>query len=255
MPHIVYKSGLWAAMKPAEKAVYGVLCYHANFNTGTCFPSIETISIEAGVNKNCVCAALRQLCVYGLIEKMRGPKSNIYTIIYSPEIDPSTFPKEKKGEHKYRPRDVSGKFSALPQNMETTPLPQKVESGIPQNMESGIPQNMERKESNIKEKKRKRNTEFESFWSIYPRKREKEDAFITWKTLNKTQQAEILLAAPNYKKEVELLKTEERYIKHAKTFLNPKKKRWKDFLPGTWAPPHQGDPSKRPVDWDAWEKD
>jgi len=72
--------------------------------------------------------------------------------------------------------------------------------------------------------------EFESFWSIYPRKKEKADAFATWKQLNKEQKKEVAIASVNYAEECRLNQTEEQYIKHAKSFLNKKKERWKDYL-------------------------
>lgn len=99
------------------------------------------------------------------------------------------------------------------------------------------------KEREIREEREEEyNPAFELFWKHYPRKKEKDDAFITWKQLNKTQQKEVTTAAENYSTEVQILKTEEQYIKHAKTFINPKKKRWKDYLPGSWSPPLGPDP-------------
>jgi hypothetical protein len=126
-------------MKPSEKAVYGVLCHHRNYNTNICFPSIETICKESGVHKNKVCAALQQLCVYGLIDKWRTSKKakykNSFRIIMKPNIDPSTFPQKTEKKCKQYRDKKSGKFGVCPQNTETDTCPQNAEAVHPQNTE------------------------------------------------------------------------------------------------------------------------
>jgi len=72
--------------------------------------------------------------------------------------------------------------------------------------------------------------EFEAFWNNYPKKKEKKDAYLTWKTLTKKQKEEVIIAAKHYKMETDAMETEESYIKHPKTFLNKKKEKWKDYL-------------------------
>lgn len=71
---------------------------------------------------------------------------------------------------------------------------------------------------------------YESFWKNYPRKKEKKDAFFTWKELNQEQQEEVIIAAKNYADEMEAQNEEKKFIKHPKTFLNKKKEKWKDYL-------------------------
>jgi len=101
----------------------------------------------------------------------------------------------------------------------------------------------EKKDAIIKKSKENNNNKiehdsnFEVFWKYYPRKHEKIDAFDTWKRLKVTQKAEVLLAIPNYAKECSILETEKHMIKHPKTFLNPKKERWVDYLPENWKEP------------------
>lgn len=73
-------------------------------------------------------------------------------------------------------------------------------------------------------------SEFEEFWINYPRKIEKKNAYITWKRLTKKQKEEVIRAAVNYAVAMRLEKREIQYIKHPKTFLNPKKEVWKDYL-------------------------
>jgi hypothetical protein len=67
--------------------------------------------------------------------------------------------------------------------------------------------------------------EFEQFWSVYPRKKEKPGAFKTWKTRLKEgcTAEDMIAAAKHYAQECKRLGTEEKYIKHAKTFLGPDK--------------------------------
>ena len=72
--------------------------------------------------------------------------------------------------------------------------------------------------------------EFEKFWDNYPKKIEKKNCYITWKRLNKKAKEEVIIAAKNYKKAVQAECREDEYIKFPKTFLNPAKEIWKDFL-------------------------
>ncbi|WP_110930923.1 DUF4373 domain-containing protein [Paenibacillus bouchesdurhonensis] len=97
---------------------------------------------------------------------------------------------------------------------------------------------MQGKESKLNKSKRKESNkdiytpEFESFWTEYPRKIEKQDAAKTFNKIVKEGEdhAVIIQCAKNYKAECKRLKTEQRYIKHAKTFLN--EGRYKDYLEG-----------------------
>ena len=65
--------------------------------------------------------------------------------------------------------------------------------------------------------------EFELFWSAYPRHKEKQTAFRCWRARLKegTQPRELITAAGLYADEVRRLKTQEEFIKQAKTFLGP----------------------------------
>lgn len=65
--------------------------------------------------------------------------------------------------------------------------------------------------------------DFEEMWSIYPRKAEKAGAYKAWKARVKDgfSPAELLEAAKAYKAQTERERTEQRFIKHAKTFFGP----------------------------------
>jgi hypothetical protein len=64
-------------------------------------------------------------------------------------------------------------------------------------------------------------SEFEEFWKNYPRKTDKKQAYFQWKARIKSgvSPGELLLSAKNYANECHQLKKEDRYIKHAKTFI------------------------------------
>lgn len=63
---------------------------------------------------------------------------------------------------------------------------------------------------------------FEAFWKHYPRKKDKGIAYKKYKArLNDGfSEEELLEAATNYSEQCKRLRTEERYIKHASTFLS-----------------------------------
>jgi len=86
------------------------------------------------------------------------------------------------------------------------------------------------KESLNKQSDSEYTDDFNKFWDLYPRKIGKKESFKTYlKVLKQGGQAEeIITAANNYAFYCKQMKTEERYIKHAKTFLNDE--RYKDYL-------------------------
>lgn len=73
---------------------------------------------------------------------------------------------------------------------------------------------------------------FEEFWSAYPRKVGKGEAYKKYKArLNDGwSEAELLEAAKNYARQVEMERKEPMYVKHAKTFLSENTP-FTDFLP------------------------
>lgn len=81
-----------------------------------------------------------------------------------------------------------------------------------------------------KNKKKIYNHQFEDFWKLYPRKMGKQDALKTFTSL--LQQGEsfetIMSCTENYIKELQSNRTEEKYIKHATTFL--RSNRYLDYL-------------------------
>ena len=73
--------------------------------------------------------------------------------------------------------------------------------------------------------------EFNSFWTVYPRKIGKVAAFKVWKTRlkEKVSPDDLIKAATNYAAECRKKGTEERYIKHPETFIGPDK-HYNDYM-------------------------
>lgn len=83
-----------------------------------------------------------------------------------------------------------------------------------------------------KQKPAEYSKDFEEFWGVYPRKVGKGEAYKKYKArLNDGwSEAELLEAAKNYAGRIARERTEQKYIKHAKTFLSENTP-FTDFLP------------------------
>ena len=92
--------------------------------------------------------------------------------------------------------------------------------------------NIEDGSSTKPKKEDKYGKEFEDFWSIYPKKADKGQAYKQYKARrNEGYSAEeLMIAADGYKKQCEKNHTDKQYIKHAKTFLGSSLP-FTDFLP------------------------
>lgn len=104
----------------------------------------------------------------------------------------------------------------------------------------------ETKEEKIKEKQPPSSDyteDFKAFWQVYPRKMGKTASFKAWnaRLKEKVSPDDLIKAAKNYAAKCKADKTEERYIKHAETFLGPNK-RYEDYLGG-----NPDDPPEKPL--------
>lgn len=93
--------------------------------------------------------------------------------------------------------------------------------------------------------------DFESFWKMYPRKKEKQSAYKAWKARIKdgVNPQDIISAAGNYAAYCEASQTEDRYMKHGSTFLGPNKP-YEDYI--TYSPSQQAATGhKEPKSWGA----
>ena len=77
---------------------------------------------------------------------------------------------------------------------------------------------------------------FDEVWKDYPRKRGREKAFehFAAQVQSRADLAALKSAVRNYRREVEILGTQERYVLHGGTFFN---RRWREFVDGVWTPP------------------
>jgi len=67
---------------------------------------------------------------------------------------------------------------------------------------------------------------FDDFWSIYPRKKEKKRARVSFNRLPNKTQSECIEGVKNYIKQIEIQGTEPQFIKHPSTFINGEN--WED---------------------------
>lgn len=98
----------------------------------------------------------------------------------------------------------------------------------------GVPTEPEPPKQEPKSKKAISNysTDFEEFWEIYPRKADKAQAYKKYKARLEDgfSHEQLLQAAKNYAEQCKRDRTEERYIKHGKTFLGESTP-FLDYLP------------------------
>jgi len=67
---------------------------------------------------------------------------------------------------------------------------------------------------------------FDDFWAIYPRKKEKKRARVSFNRLPKKIQGECIEGVKKYIKQIEVQGTEPQFIKHPSTFINGEN--WED---------------------------
>ena len=67
---------------------------------------------------------------------------------------------------------------------------------------------------------------FDDFWAIYPRKKEKKKARVSFNRLPKKTQSECIEGVKDYIKQIEVHGTEPQFIKHPSTFINGEN--WED---------------------------
>lgn len=96
---------------------------------------------------------------------------------------------------------------------------QETSNGRPTDVEGTVPNRTVPYHTNIY------SPEFEEFWSHYPRKIDKKLAYKAWGTRlkEKHKPSDIILAAKNYANTCRLDHREDKFIKHASTFLGPNK--------------------------------
>ncbi len=186
-------------ISPEAKAIYAYLSSIAG-SGDSCYPSVETMQKELCMGKNRLMKHMGQLITFGVVEKVRERKGNIY------------------GRNIYRIThevEVSNDLKRIFEAVENEAVENEaVENEALNNNKS----NNNYSKSNIDVKY---NAPFEKFWKAYPRKKEKAKAYKCYMTRLKEGYSEETLyqAAVNYAADCQRQKTDERYIKLAATFV------------------------------------
>jgi hypothetical protein len=194
-------------------AVYNGLCYHAN--SGTCYPSIETIAVKLGASVRSISRALNTLEQASLIKIESGAASgspNIYTLLPLGGYDTTAL-----GVGHQSTRGV-GHQSTTNNNNTTRITNNKNNASINTKNNNEIPP---------------AKFDFELAYSKYPRKLGRAKAMQHFEAQVKTAKDfdDLLLAIENYKADIIVRSTEEQYIKHAATFFNQNWRDWANIKP------------------------
>ena len=94
------RSGTWGKMSLAAKAIYPVIKSYSAAENGAAFPSIDTLGTQAGLSKNSVTKALKELVELELLTaKLIPGKPSVYRVnelfdVQPPSgsIEPVSFP-------------------------------------------------------------------------------------------------------------------------------------------------------------------
>jgi len=194
---------------------YGRLAQYAG-EDGLAYPSHKTLAKELGVTPRSIQKYIKELEREGFLRiinrveaETKIQQSNVYEFLWNNVLADS----------------LRAYASTPPENI--SPPPTKI---IPPPGEK-----IADKESPLIESVNNNNdhysTDFETFWSMYPRKVAKKDAYGKWKaTLRKGVSVETLLrSVTNYASKCDVESTDEKYIKHPATFLGPNE-HYNDYL-------------------------
>lgn len=199
---------LYSKKSPVAICVYAVLNRYAN-QQGTCFPSRKTIAEKIGVSIRSVDKAIKELQELGAVHvkhrtvgegEILQYQSNIYHLTTKP---PSA---ENDTTLVQKTTPPWGKFDATPSAENDTLIKANIK-------QSQLTIEIQATEN------------FNTFWSIYPRKKGKAEAKLAFgKALKKTDAETILSGAKKYA--LERQNKDMQYTAWASTWLN--QERWED---------------------------
>lgn len=207
----------WVWKLPLKKNLKYVLLALADYadENGNCYPSIETIAQKCSTTSVSVINTIKELCKYGILKKEKryenGQRtSNSYCI--NLKLSKDSLPKETLYKDFLRKEISSVSKETLPNHLYMNR--QLTNSRTVSNMRTCVRKRT--KSANIY------STAFINFYTTFPRKKDKPRAWKAWKNVNpdenKTDQ--IMNGLKNYKQEIEIKQTEEKYIKYPATWLN-----------------------------------
>lgn len=220
------------------KICYGRLMQFAG-KRGVCWPKQQTLATEIGVSLRSVADYIKELYDNNLItsEQLKNPGApkKYYFLMHE-------WMEFKDGA------DVTYAESCIPTYAESC-----VGDGVAMQDSAHliIKRINSKKEKKINTKKEKKQSELKleneelfdnQFWPEYPRKINRKGAKESFfKAMGKTSIETIMAGLQQYKRELHIDRTEEKYIAHATTWLNGE--RWKDYQESTRpSPPGEDNP-------------
>lgn len=182
-------------LTPEAKAIYAYLCSFAG-SGDSCYPGAELMRLELGMGSDRFYKHMKLLTDSGVVNKEQERSGNrwgkaLYKLNHMPDFPHTQI--------------------RCTQNQDTHL----------QNTENRSTNNNSFKSNSTKSNSNKYGPEFEEFWKIYPRKVDKGQAYKTYKARIKDgfSPDDLKAAAESYRRQCEREHTEQKYIKHAKTFL------------------------------------
>ena len=208
------------------KAIYAYLSSIAGFGN-KCYPSMDTITHEMGITHARARKYINELVSNGIVEKERCQSGNIkggniYKLTH--EVETETV----KDLHNIAEKvEIQSTTDASTTDASSVRRIDHQTTNNNNTNNNSITNNRKNNMVNGEYSKA-----FEEFWKAYPRKIGKGEAYKKYKArLNDGwSKAELLEAAKNYAGRVARERTEQKYIKHAKTFLSENTP-FTDFLP------------------------
>lgn len=218
------------SLSATQKSVFVALCTFLGNNGNTVWPSYKTIALRAGCSKRAAMTAINDALVKrGYVEKRRrrnedgSQESNLFVI-------------PKRAENV-----LTGESDAPGSEPAARGVVQELHGGSETAAPKGEPEKYnQQKENNTSAsphgaaktaKEQPYQSDFEEWWRLYPRKKEKKRAYKQYAALRRkgVDKQSLLDAVKGYTEECRKDGREERFIKHAATFLGPAES-WREYV-------------------------
>ncbi|PEW46618.1 helix-turn-helix domain-containing protein [Bacillus thuringiensis] len=190
-----------------EFKTYAVILRHANKETQSAFPSLNTLAKKVGCGKKKIVECIKSLIAKGYIAKItrkddKGDNlSNVYHILQTPSIS------EKQGVvSEGNKGSVSGELGVVSEGNTNNTNLNKTKLTI----------NNPRK--NVSDSY---SEDFENLWKTYPKKIDKKQGYKSFNVAIKKHSFEIIMSGvKGYADHIKRNRTETKFVKHASTFFN-----------------------------------
>jgi hypothetical protein len=211
---IVYREIMRSTkLSPEAKAIYAYLCSFAGSGS-TCYPGADLMRSELQMGTDRFYKHMKSLTDAGIVVKSQEREGNrwgktIYTLNHIPDFQLS---QNQSTQIQYTQDSDINNNSLKNNSLKNNSLKNNRTNNDEVNCSHGTQ----------KGKSSGYTSGFEEFWKAYPRKVGKGDAYKKYKTrIHDGYSEEALLeAAVNYAARCASERTEEKFIKHAKTFLS-----------------------------------